>query len=1210
MKNLTLIRVAAAWLLVLFLSSYLPAQTNISGAVSGVWNLAGSPYLIVGDANVPADSSLQIEPGVSVKFTGEYVLLINGNLQAIGTEQDKVEFTSITYFTQGLHIINGQDTCRLTHCTFKYFNDRTEMVNDYGKGGAVYASTTKIAIASCVFNCNYLILNYDYGIYYPCFGLGGAICLENCSGYLTNSVINGNGISNQESQNDWYIGKGGGIYNSGNVVIKNNEISGNYIDLIACCITIENASAYGGGVWTNGWLCNNYIYSNHCKAHAGADDFMGFDAFADGTSEGGGIYGGSLIRNNLVIGNYCDASGNSSSASGYPTGAAASKGGGIMNGETVQNNTVLLNYVVAIANGSATMEGSGVYGGTLSNSIVYNNTGSPQVNSSSVTYSCIQGGYTGTGNISADPLFVTGPEGDYYLSQLAAGQSQQSPCVNVGAPASPMFPGTTRTDGFPDIGLIDMGYHYPSPYNIAMLDMKVMLQGPFAGSTMQNNLNTNNCLPLMHPFQGAPWYYSGTESVAAIPSSNIVDWVLLELRQAPGAAQALPGTMLCRQACFVNYNGLVTGLAGEPELPVNLTNPQTIDPGNNLYVIVWHRNHLGVLSAEPMQETGLYTYSYDFTTGAEKAYGGVNGHIEVGQGIWGMVSGDGDANGQVNNMDKVDVWKPQGGQSGYLAGDFNMDGQVGNQDKIDRWAPNTGRSCQVSFTMPGSLPTVVTNSVNNVTCCTATVTGEVTGEGSYPVTERGFCWSTSPYPSLYNTHSHNGSGTGILSELISGLNPSTTYYVRAYATSILGTAYGNELALTTLGPLPILTASPVSNISWTTATSGGNVIDEGAYPVTARGVCWSTAQNPTLSDSHTVDGSGSGVFVSQIIGLTPLTNYYVRAYATNQAGTIYGSQVSFTTLDPHPVVSTASITNITVSTATGGGNVTDEGMYPVTERGVCWSTNQNPMLNDPHTVDGSGLGMFVSQLTGLNPGTLYYVRAYATNQAGTAYGNQVDFYTLMTPPPPCPGVPTITYGGQVYNTALIGTQCWLRENLNIGTMINSGTSQTNNGIIEKYCYENNQANCTLYGGLYQWNEMMQYVTTPGVKGICPNGWHLPTDEELKVLEGYADSQYNYPDPVWDQTGWRGFDAGKNLKSTSGWDSNGNGADLYGFTALPGGYWGYFGVFINLGSLGTFWTSTENNSTTAWYRVIDSSADKIYRSSYNKGNGHSVRCLKD
>ena len=210
--------------------------------------------------------------------------------------------------------------------------------------------------------------------------------------------------------------------------------------------------------------------------------------------------------------------------------------------------------------------------------------------------------------------------------------------------------------------------------------------------------------------------------------------------------------------------------------------------------------------------------------------------------------------------------------------------------------------------------------------------------------------------------------------------------------------YGNNIWIDNINitniDLPTVTTSSVSDITFTTATCGGNVTEEGNAAVTARGVCWSTSPNPTIADSHTTDGSGLGNFTSSLTGLTAGATYYVRAYATSSWGTSYGNEVSFTTTAYlAPTVTTSSATNVTTTTATCGGNVTDDGGATVTARGVCWSTSPNPTVSDSHTTNGTGTGNFTSSITGLNPNTTYYVRAYATNSVGTGYGNEV---TLLT----------------------------------------------------------------------------------------------------------------------------------------------------------------------------------------------------------------------
>ncbi len=212
---------------------------------------------------------------------------------------------------------------------------------------------------------------------------------------------------------------------------------------------------------------------------------------------------------------------------------------------------------------------------------------------------------------------------------------------------------------------------------------------------------------------------------------------------------------------------------------------------------------------------------------------------------------------------------------------------------------------------------------------------------------------------------------------------------------------------------------------------------------------------------------------------------------------------------------------------------------------------------------------------------------------------------------PCPGTPTVTYEGQVYNTIQIFGQCWLKENLNVGAMIPGAQEMEDNGIIEKYCYDDNPYNCNAYGGLYQWDEMMQYTPTQGVQGICPPGWHIPTDEEWKVLEGAADSQYGIGDPEWDGSTYRGYDAGKRLKSETGWYSGYNGTDVFGFTARPGGCRNNWGLFFDLEYYARFWPSSEYNDYFAWQRYLGYGLDEIVREfTCYKDNGFSVRCLRD
>ncbi|MFO0973803.1 MAG: hypothetical protein U1A27_10245 [Phycisphaerae bacterium] len=221
-------------------------------------------------------------------------------------------------------------------------------------------------------------------------------------------------------------------------------------------------------------------------------------------------------------------------------------------------------------------------------------------------------------------------------------------------------------------------------------------------------------------------------------------------------------------------------------------------------------------------------------------------------------------------------------------------------------------------------PTVATASVSSITSSSASCGGNVTAAGSASVTARGVCWSTSSSPTTADSHTSDGSGTGSFSSSLTGLSPGTTYYVRAYATNSVGTAYGSEVSFNSSATLPTVTTASMSSVTSSTATGGGNVTATGGASVTARGVCWSTSSGPTTADSHTSDGSGTGSYSSSLASLSPGTTYYVRAYATNSVGTAYGSEVSFNSSATLPTVTTAGVSSVTSSTATGG-NVTATG---------------------------------------------------------------------------------------------------------------------------------------------------------------------------------------------------------------------------------------------------------------------------------------------
>ena len=258
-----------------------------------------------------------------------------------------------------------------------------------------------------------------------------------------------------------------------------------------------------------------------------------------------------------------------------------------------------------------------------------------------------------------------------------------------------------------------------------------------------------------------------------------------------------------------------------------------------------------------------------------------------------------------------------------------------------------------------------------------------------------------------------------------------------------------------------------------------------------------------------------------------------------------------------------------------------------------------------------------SGVTGLAvPGTAT-LRWTISNSPCTASTDDVIITTTS-----CCGNFTDARDGKSYNAVMIGSQCWMSENLNIGTMITGTTEQTNNATIEKYCYSNSGANCTTYGGLYQWGEMVQYTNgasntaspspalPANLQGICPAGWHLPTDAEWCTLENTVEAG---TDAGCSASGWRGTNTGGKLKQTGTtlWTSPNTGAtNTSGFTALPGGYRYTDGSFVDVGNYGFWWSATEAAASDAWYRYLYYSEARVHRTNGLKAYGFSVRCVKD
>ncbi|TCC96045.1 fibrobacter succinogenes major paralogous domain-containing protein [Pedobacter hiemivivus] len=353
----------------------------------------------------------------------------------------------------------------------------------------------------------------------------------------------------------------------------------------------------------------------------------------------------------------------------------------------------------------------------------------------------------------------------------------------------------------------------------------------------------------------------------------------------------------------------------------------------------------------------------------------------------------------------------------------------------------TGYGNELTFTTPPVLPTLTTSYITANSNSSAITGGEISKDGGAAITARGVIWSTDRNfnpATVTVSKTQNGTGMGIFTSEVTNLALSTAYYVRAYATNSVGTAYGNQVTVTLFATAPRIKTTEVTDLGGFSANAGGEMTSDGGSDITLKGLCWSTLSNPTINDSKSSNGSGMDAFTATMTNLTPNTLYYVRAYAVNKIGVAYGIERTFITNAFPTLTITTPVTNIRATIATSGGEITNDGRSPILARGVTWNTTGNPTIAlAAKTVDNTttGIGSFVAQLTGLTENTTYYVRAYATNAVGTTYGSQVLFTSvevtlplLSTHTPSLIGSRFATSGGEVtYDGGMPVTQrgiCW------------------------------------------------------------------------------------------------------------------------------------------------------------------------------------------
>lgn len=432
--------------------------------------------------------------------------------------------------------------------------------------------------------------------------------------------------------------------------------------------------------------------------------------------------------------------------------------------------------------------------------------------------------------------------------------------------------------------------------------------------------------------------------------------------------------------------------------------------------------------------------------------------------------------------------------------------------------------------------------------------------------------------------------------------------VKYYLTGLVILLFSDCKKVTTID-LPVVSTLSVANIGATTAICGGNIVKDGGEAIAGKGVVWGKVHNPTLifCDGFTNDGKESGTYESHLTGLLRNTAYFVRAYATNSAGSEYGNEIWFTTLAEPSIVVMANPVNITSNSAICGGNVTDDGGAIIVERGICWSLEENPTTYNSHTSDGTGSGEFSSLITRLTPQKTYYIRSYSRSYTGTSYGNQI---SLTTPSGTGAGEinfnPALSYhyasdiDGNSYKTIVIGTQTWMAENLKTTKFRNGDPiPQVTENVRWKnltsggYCNYNNEAVFSdLYGRLYNW------FAVNDNRNLAPEGWHVATDAEWITLINFLGGNEI---------------AGSKLKESGivHWiPPNSNATNESGFTALPGGMVLTGNGYLGIGTNCLWWSATEVDADYATYWELTSSYNWFNRYGYNKTDGHSVRCIKN
>ena len=709
------------------------SQTYHSGTINSdqTWSASGNPHIITAKVTVENNITLTIEAGCLVKFNGNFQINCKGKLVANGNAGNHIIFTSNQATPAAgdwkyIHFNQADGGTILNYCDLTYGGSDLGIIYD-GYSGAnvtisnctvehsanagIYVSTnSSTTISNCVISDNSTVGIYCHGDAAKCFVSNCTIenngsypirtygdNVKNITGPLTMTGNNPDAIwvGAETMYNGTWLNHNVPYIVGGNLTIENDNTltiePGNIIKFDG------NFQIYcKGKMVANGTSSDHITFTSNKFAPSPGDwkslSFSGADPvcvlnFCD-ISFGGSSQGNVCIdwmTNGIQMTN-CEIS--YSATNGVYVGSSTTQT--IFDTYIHHNDNAGVYCASSSANAIISDDilyrnDYGFYGFSSNpafpnhNLIIYNNIyGIYLQGDCNATFGTQAGDwhdiygngvynlYNGTHNIEAKFIYW----GSTNLAEI-----ENSIYHNPDNPAL----GTVNFSSWSD-----ECHSENYPLHEFYVNLKLYLEGPYNGANM--NVDLNDILPLSQPFNTPPWNYSGSESVPKIPNGSIVDWVLLEFRDAPDAASATHSTSVDQMAAFIRNDGVIVGLDGSSYLEFN----KTID--DELFVVIWQRNHLGILSANHLSESHQI-YTCDFTTSSGQAYG-TDALKNLGGGVYGMYAGDANKDGVVNLSDLI-IWRNHAGKKGYLFSDFNMNGQVNNPDKDDYWVPNNGKESQL-----------------------------------------------------------------------------------------------------------------------------------------------------------------------------------------------------------------------------------------------------------------------------------------------------------------------------------------------------------------------------------------------------------------------------------------------------------------------------------------------------------------------------------